>query len=143
HCGSPVPADAGDYCCAGCEAVAALLRTEDLTRYYEIAGGALLPVGATPGARSHAWLEPLLEAQRHASLPTVELDVQGIHCAACVWLMNETFRRRSGGVSLTVNPALGKVRLCWRRELFDLAAWIEAVERFGYQFGPSRKTASA
>ena len=110
HCGRPVPAEAtaSGYCCAGCEAVAALLRAEDLTRYYAIAGGDVLPVGARPAARSHAWLEPLVEAQGGAEIPTVELDVQGIHCAACVWLMNETFRRRPGGVSLTVNPALGQ-----------------------------------
>src|SRR5690348_2267337 len=109
HCGSPVPAEAASdiYCCAGCEAVAALLRDEDLTRYYAIAGGDLFPIGARPAARSHAWLEPLVAAQAQVEIPTVELDVQGIHCAACVWLMNETFRRRPGGVSVTVNPALG------------------------------------
>jgi Cu2+-exporting ATPase len=145
HCGSPVPDNVGTsiYCCAGCEAVAALLRSEELTRYYAIAGGDVLPDGAAPARRSHAWLEPLLDGQRDADTPTLELDVQGIHCAACVWLMNETFRRLPGGVALTVNPALGKARLTWRRGAFEPEAWLDAVERFGYQFGPSRKTASA
>jgi Cu2+-exporting ATPase len=144
HCGRSVPTEVeSNYCCAGCEAVAALLRDEELTRYYAIAGGNVVPVGARPAARSHAWLEPLIAAQGQAEIATVEVDVQGIHCAACVWLMNETFRRRAGGVSLTVNPALGKARLSWRRGAFDPTAWIEAVERFGYQFGPSRKRASA
>jgi Cu2+-exporting ATPase len=138
----PSEARGSAYCCAGCEAVANLLRSEELTRYYAIAGGDVLPVGAAPVARTHAWLEPVLEAQREADVATVELDVQGIHCAACVWLMNETFRRCAGGVALTVNPALGKARLTWRRG-FDPGAWIDAVERFGYQFGPSRKQASA
>jgi Cu2+-exporting ATPase len=145
HCGSPVPDGAGSsiYCCAGCEAVAALLRSEELTRYYAIADGDVIPVGAAPARRSHAWLAPLLDGQRDADTPTLELDVQGIHCAACVWLMNETFRRRPGAVALTVNPALGKARLTWRRGVFEPEAWIDAVERFGYQFGPSRKTGSA
>lgn len=144
HCGSAVPdGGASEYCCAGCEAVAALLREEELTRYYTIAGGDVLPVGGKPGARSHAWLEPLLEAQRDADTCTLDLDVQGIHCAACVWLMNETFRRRGGGLSLTVNPAVGKVHFAWRRGAFDPEAWLDSVERFGYQFGPSRKQASS
>ena len=122
--------------------MAALLRVEGLARYYDLAGGAIAPVGALPVARGHAWLEALLAAQTTSDIQTCELDVQGVHCAACVWLMNETFRRRAGGLAVVVNPALGKVRLTWRRDQFDVAAWIDDVERFGYQFGPSRKTGS-
>jgi Cu2+-exporting ATPase len=123
--------------------VAALLMAEGLTRYYDLAGADIAPIGAAPAARGHAWLEPLLEGQGTAETQTCEVDVQGIHCAACVWLMNETFRRRQGGVAIIVNPALGKARLTWRRGAFDVAGWIDDVERFGYQFGPSRKSPSA
>jgi len=133
------------FCCAGCEAVAGLLAARHLDRYYELADGRLPAIGAAPAARSHAWLEPVLAALEPAgpgALATLELDVQGIHCAACVWLMNETFRREPGAGGITVNPALGKVRVSWRPGTFDLATWIDEVERFGYQFGPSRKTSS-
>jgi Cu2+-exporting ATPase len=150
HCAGPLPAapTAHIYCCAGCEAVAGLLAARGLDHYYDLANGRLPAVGAAPAARSHAWLEPLLAAADAPSpgasiqLSTLELDVQGIHCAACVWLMNETFRRDDGAVGITVNPALGKVRVCWRKGAFDLGAWIADVERFGYQFGPSRKASS-
>jgi len=136
------------FCCAGCEAVAGLLSARGLDRYYDLSGGRLPAVGAVPAARSHAWLEPLLDVIESPpsaapnELASLDLDVQGIHCAACVWLMNETFRRRRGAVGITVNPALGKVRLSWRQGAFDPGAWIEEVERFGYQFGPSRKVSS-
>jgi Cu2+-exporting ATPase len=104
------------------------------------------PVTADAGQRSHTWLEPLLreaEAASSGAVCSVQLDVQGVHCAACVWLMNETFRRRPGAVTVTVNPALGKVKLWWKRGTFDVLAWVRQVEGFGYQFGPSRKEATA
>jgi len=125
--------------------VAALLGERGLTHYYDLAGDRVPSVGAVPGQRGHAWLGPLLAATRAGggSVCTVELDVQGIHCAACVWLMNETFRAREGAVAITVNPALGKVRLAWRRDVLEVADWIADIERFGYQLGPSRKQASA
>ena len=90
--------------------------------------------------RIHAWLEPLLEKALSTSgvLCTRELDVQGVHCAACVWLFEELYRRRRG-TRITVNAALGKVTLCWKRGDFDPVAYLKAVEAFGYQFGPSRK----
>ena len=158
HCGALVPHDAqhARYCCAGCEAVAGLLAERGLSHYYDLAAGQLAPVGAAPTARSHSWLQPIVDGAEgdaaegetpegetpSSRVCTAELDAQGIHCAACVWLMNETFGRRAGGVGIIVNPALGKLRLSWRRGTFDLADWVREVERFGYQFGPSRKTAS-
>lgn len=142
HCHSPVPDGSPwpGFCCGGCEAVHGILQAQGLGRYYALGGGQATPVGAVPEQRSHAWLEPLQGAAEGApsQVCTLELDVQGIHCAACVWLMNELFRRESAGASLTVNPAVGKLRLQWRRG-FDLEGFVSRVESFGYQLGPSRK----
>jgi Cu2+-exporting ATPase len=134
-----------DYCCAGCEVVHRMLVDQGLTRYYALAGTKGAPAPAPKSDRSYAWLEPLVarsEAQPGA-VCVLDLDVQGIHCAACVWLMNELFRRQPGGASLTVNPALGKVRLAWKKGAFDVARFLGEVEGFGYLFGPSRKRPEA
>lgn len=146
HCGSPVPAGSAraDFCCSGCEAVHALLVDQGLTRYYSLAGGQTAPAAEPRKDRSFAWLEPLVaRAEEAGPLCALELDVQGIHCAACVWLMNELFRRQAGGAGLTVNPALGKARLQWKRGAFDVAGFLRTVEDFGYLFGPSRKRPEA
>jgi Cu2+-exporting ATPase len=143
HCHTPIPPELGaaQFCCAGCEAVATLLQDQGLTRYYALAPATLPPVGAVPAHESAVWLEPLLARAETAggALASLDLDVQGIHCAACVWLMNELFRRRGGGAGITVNPARGRVRLCYPHGRFDVAAWIADLERFGYRFGPGRK----
>lgn len=121
-----------------------LLLEQGLGRYYELARGDVAPVATTPAARSHTWLEPLL-AQAEASASEVcalNLDVQGIHCAACVWLMNETWKRQPGAADIVVNPALGKVRLHFKKGSHGLVQWLKDVEAFGYQFGPARKEAS-
>jgi Cu2+-exporting ATPase len=144
HCGSGIPAAAvgARFCCAGCEAVAGLLGDEGLGRYYSLAPAARPAIGAVPAPQSHAWLEPLVAAaQSGGAMAAIELDVQGIHCAACVWLMNQLLRRHHGA-AITVNPAVGKVRLVYRARDFDVAAWVTDVERFGYRFGPSRKGSS-
>jgi len=145
HCGSGVALALATfpYCCAGCQTVAALLRDQHLDRYYALAGSAVRPVGAAPVPHGHAWLDERLAVIERDDAPgtlrSLQLDVQGIHCAACVWLMNETFRR-AGGASITVNPALGKITLAWSPGTFDPRVWVAAVERFGYQLGPSHKT---
>lgn len=147
HCGTPVPDGETNarFCCPGCEAVHDLLLQQGLGRYYQLARGEVTPVSTAPAQRSHTWLEPLVEqAQTTADgdICSLVLDVQGVHCAACVWLMNETFRRHKGAAEITVNPALGKVRLLFKKGQLDLVRWVRDVEGFGYQFGPARKETS-
>ncbi len=69
------------------------------------------------------------------------MDLQGVHCAACVWLLEQLYRREEGGMSLRINPTLGTVDLVWDPTRGDLKQYLAAVERFGYRFGPPRKSA--
>ncbi len=120
-----------------------LLHEQGLDRYYALAGDKVSAV-SEPMPRSHSWLEPLIEKAMatEGQVCSLQLDVQGIHCAACVWLMNETFRRHQGAGDITVNPTLGTVRVHWKKGQLDLERWVKEVEAFGYQFGPARKEGS-
>lgn len=146
HCGNQVPTGSrhAPYCCAGCREVYALIHGEGLGRFYDLGGRDGVPV-QTGADRPRAWLEPLVSdaETRSEGLCRLELDVQGVHCAGCVWLMNELFSRQEGGASLTVNPSLGKVQVLWRKGAFNVDGFLAAVERFGYRFGPSRKEKQA
>lgn len=116
---------------------------QGLGRYYELAGDEVTQAAEAAPA-SHAWLEPLVAQAGEAGGPvcSMQLDVQGIHCAACVWLMNETFKREDGAGHIVVNPALGTVNLSWKAGALDVAKWVKRVEAFGYRFGPARKKTS-
>jgi len=148
HCRNPIPHGAATpFCCRGCATVHALLTAGGLGRYYDLAGESTLPPPSFPDrAASHAWLEPLVEAARSngsSPLGELRLDVQGIHCSACVWLFEELFRRAPGAAQITVNPALGQVALRFDRERFEPERWVRDLESFGYRFGPQRKRSTA
>jgi Cu2+-exporting ATPase len=140
HCGLPVPARGEAFCCAGCAAVHALLVGTGLARFYELGGGRGQPVGAVPEPRPRHWLAGLEERGRLAGTQVrVELDVQGIHCAACVWLIEELWRRHPGALRLRLNPSLGRADMVYDRERLELARFLDEVERFGYRFAPASK----
>jgi Cu2+-exporting ATPase len=90
----------------------------------------------------HKWLE-LIEDARSSDegVTRVELDIQGIHCAACVWLIEELFRRHGGARAgiMSINPALGRIELRVAPE-FELSDWVDSVEGLGYLLGPGRAT---
>ncbi|MCL2725247.1 MAG: heavy metal translocating P-type ATPase metal-binding domain-containing protein [Polyangiaceae bacterium] len=143
HCGTSFnAADGSEFCCKGCEAVYALLRAQDLGRYYDLGGGKGHPVveAASPDRK---WLEPIASGLAESrGISRVLLDVQGVHCSACVWLFAELFRRQPGACGIVVNPGIGSVDITASAE-FPLQTFISGIESFGYRFGPPLKAARA
>src|SRR5438309_349512 len=132
HCLTPVANGGGDFCCTGCSMVYALLRTNGLDRFYELRGKDGWPVtGSQSERRDLRWLEPLEEMlRREAGVGSVVLDIQGLHCAACVWLIETMFLRYAGAHRIVVNPTLGRVNIVADAR-FELRRFIEDIERFG------------
>ncbi len=156
HCGNPLGnfwnKTEGPFCCRGCLNVYQMIHQESLERYYDLKPGSTAP---SPNLRSDsfAWLDRLLSELADSSSssgnsgtaesidPTLhlDLDIQGVHCAACIWLIEELFQRQKAGIVLRINPTLGKVELIWNAEEGDLKVFLAEVEKFGYRLGPSRK----
>jgi Cu2+-exporting ATPase len=142
HCQLPMqPGQDSSFCCRGCESVHALLASAGLNRYYDLGGGSGHPVLDSPV--DHKWLEPIAERlSTQAGLVRVPLDVQGLHCSACVWLFEEMFRREPDGAGILVNSSIGTVELTVGPQ-FPLASYIESLESFGYRFGEANKAREA
>ena len=130
--------DDSGFCCVGCRVVHSLLRRGGLERFYTLRSGPGVPVRHTPRPIA-AWAEPLAARVRESESGTrLALDVQGVHCTGCVWLIEELFRRQTDALDVVVNPALGRVDLKVGSG-FPLLSWLSDVERFGYTFGPARE----
>jgi Cu2+-exporting ATPase len=141
HCGQPAVGDNG-FCCFGCRTVYYALRSSGLMRYYDLRGDRAEPVGELGlERRDRSWLEALEAiAEEPREQRAIALQVQGIRCAACVWLLEQLFARHALGLRLVVNPALGRADLTVARG-FDLRAFVDDVERFGYLVAPASASA--
>ena len=101
-----------------------------------------MPEG-NPARRDSKWLDAIEQGVRSGEGSVrVTLDLQGIHCLGCVWLIDELFRRAPAGDRIVVNPSLGRVDMVVRPD-FDLRGFVRHVERFGYLFGPPVKRDTA
>ncbi len=141
HCGNELDDQAfAPYCCRGCGAVAALISDAHLERYYALRGEVGVPVAEThAGRRDMKWLEAIsarLQAATGAS--RVDLDVQGLSCSACIWLIDTLFARQEGALEIVVNPTLGRASMIVE-PAFDLPGFVREIEKFGYLFGTPRK----
>jgi len=143
HCGLPVPEPNrhGGFCCAGCAVVHEALVAGGLDRFYDLGGGKGQPVGSVPKSADLAWaIEAQAKAPRAGAVAHLSIDVQGIRCAACVWVLQELWRRLDGAISLEINPALGQARLTWDGNRPTLESWVRAISDLGYRAAPASKS---
>ncbi len=126
------------FCCRGCETVFELIHQERFERYYELRTGPVAPP-AELRSDSFAWVDRIVGGDPAATGQThrrMSVDVQGIHCAACVWLLQELGNRMPGGVDITINPSLGRAEIVWDPRVSRVKEYFRRAERFGYRFGP-------
>ena len=131
------------FCCSGCRTVYELLHHAGLDRFYELRGKRAEPVSELrPERRDLKWLEPLeAELATGAGAASMHLDIQGVHCSGCVWLIQKLVARQPDGHGVVVNPSVGTVTLTVGPR-FPLGDWVRQVERFGYLLGPARRRPS-
>ncbi len=139
HCGldaGPAPRHlAGKvFCCAGCEAVWGVLHDEGLDRFYEAGGVGSLAPRQRDEPRVHV-PHPVLDALEAAG--EAGLDVVGMRCASCAWLIEQYLGRRTGVVEVRASYATSTCRLRWDRDRTSLARLLTELERIGYRARPA------
>ncbi|MDI1336589.1 MAG: heavy metal translocating P-type ATPase metal-binding domain-containing protein [Lacunisphaera sp.] len=141
HCGTPLATDAtraSGFCCAGCSYVYRLVHEHGLDGYYRIRDTVVAPADpAVFQPRDYAWLAALQQqAEAGTGTPALTLEVQGISCAGCVWLIEQLFDRQKGALHIETDAQLGRMHLRWTRGVFDAPAFARTLQSFNYLVGP-------
>jgi Cu2+-exporting ATPase len=61
-----------------------------------------------------------------------DLLVQGVHCAACTWLIENSLSKIAGVKSIEVNPVTTRAELRWDPTKTRLTPLLEEIDRIGY-----------
>src|SRR3989344_5588637 len=158
HCGLPLPAGT-DFsvaiegarramCCSGCEAVARAIVDGGLGNYYKFR--------TVPAPTAREIVPEFLRQTAIYDHPEVQksfvrvedehtreaaLILEGITCAACVWLNERHLARLPGVLAVHINYATQRARVTWDERRIHLSDILQAVSRIGYlahPFDPGR-----
>ena len=147
HCGAGLIDDrmrTTGFCCAGCSYVYRLIHEHGLAGYYRIKDDITAPADAAVfQPRDYVWLDEAQKAAEagQAPIPELALDVQGISCAGCVWLIERIFQQQPGAREAIVNAQYGTIRLRWFRGEFRASDFARKLQGFGYLVGPAGESA--
>jgi P-type Cu2+ transporter len=163
HCGLPIPVGVDltvriaeqprAMCCEGCRAVAEAIVANGLEAYY-LNRDSLpeSPREARPDILDSLSLYDQAEFQKtfvRALGPHEQeaaLVLEGITCAACVWLNEQHVARLPGVLAVEVNYTTRRARVRWDNRQIALSQILKAINEIGYRahpFDPARQEAVA
>lgn len=153
HCGLPVPPGA-DYaveidgavqpmCCLGCQAVAQAIVDGGLVDFYRYRTAASPQArGLVPGELQELALYDREDLQQSfvekqaGEVREASLILEGIVCAACVWLNERHVRALPGVLEFSVNYSTHRARVRWDNQRIRLSDILEAISAIGYHAHP-------
>ncbi len=148
HCLAPLPAReavreeiAGReraFCCGGCRGAYRLIHEEGLDRYYAERRWTEIGPAAPAAVDPAAFQDAVREVEGGAEL---DLLIDGIRCASCVWLNERILARTPGVLSARVSYATHRARVRFDPARASVAALLERIGTAGYAPRPWSDTA--
>jgi len=150
HCALPLPPTevvaaeiAGQsqaFCCNGCRSVCEAIYSAGLEGFYQRTPDDTL-LGPPPELPRELALYDLDEVQEEfvndlGELREINLLVEGIHCAACVWLIENSLHSMPGIADARVNLSGRKLHLKWDNSRRKLSSIIGRLGQIGYTAVP-------
>ncbi len=145
HCGQTLPAgpfleiiDGKDlfFCCQGCLSVCKYIYNANLGGYYEKRNANRPQKPPELPDNYMAINEDPRLVKDYGNLKEASLIIEGIHCSACIWLIEKVIGGIDGVSSAGVNFSNNRAKVRWQGEKTSLKEIIRSIASFGYNAIP-------
>ncbi|HPH18503.1 MAG TPA: heavy metal translocating P-type ATPase metal-binding domain-containing protein, partial [Haliscomenobacter sp.] len=141
HCSEPLPTipipfDEKSFCCEGCRTVYEILNTNGLCQYYAIDETAGISLRGKR-REEYAFLDDPEVLKRlvqfsDGKTTRITLFLPQIHCASCIWLLENLYKLSDGVQSSQVNFLKRELHLVFSEEYTSLRKIAELLASLGY-----------
>jgi Cu2+-exporting ATPase len=159
HCGLPVPDNLNLFvtidgkeepvCCAGCQAVAKAILDAGYQDFYKYrtnptpTGQEIVPdfIQKTKVYDNPAIQKRFVRCEGE-HVREAALILEGITCAACIWLNEQHLRSLPGVLEVQINYSNHRARVRWDESRIHLSEILQAVSQIGYiahPYDPARQ----
>lgn len=147
HCGEPIPVGTAypihlpgqdrPACCRGCQAVAQTIIDSGNADYYRLRTDLPKTPEAALEELKQLKLYDLPEVQQsfvksEGDIREANLILEGIVCAACIWLNERHLRQLPGVLAADINFSTHRARVRWDNGRVQLSHILQAVQEIGY-----------
>lgn len=144
HCGEDckdeiLHFDGKEFCCTGCQLVYEVLNENDLCNYYDIAENpGLSQKDLSKRDNRFDYLDDAdvikkLVDFRNGAETHITFNIPLIHCASCIWLLENLHKLHEGVVSGRVDFIKKKVQVKFLQDKISLKDLVKLLSRIGYE----------
>lgn len=153
HCGLPVPSgtrysavvldESRAMCCQGCQAVAEAIVANGLVDYYRYRTE--LPQNVEDLVPDelrelmlydHPEVQKSFVSQAPGDYKEASLILEGITCAACIWLNERHLKQLQGIQQVSINYTTHRARIIWDENQIKLSDILIEIRKLGYHAHP-------
>ena len=150
HCGLPVPialyeaAADFQFCCTGCEVAYETIRDCGLDDYYKFRDRltdvrkSACGAGNTYKSYDTDAFQSRLVSSTEGGYCSIDFRLEGVHCAACVWLVERLPYITEGVVEARLSLGSSRARIVWDPTKISLSTIARQLDRLGYAPHPAR-----
>lgn len=142
HCGAdcgkhPIMWDDKAFCCHGCKTVYQILNEKNLDKYYEIQPMSGIKIDQQDLGSTYAFLDneeiigQILEFS-DGGIGKIELFIPAIHCASCIWLLENLHTIHPGIIQSHVNFPKKKVSITFKEKELSVRQVVEMLASIHY-----------
>ncbi|MCP4993806.1 MAG: heavy metal translocating P-type ATPase, partial [Gammaproteobacteria bacterium] len=128
------------FCCTGCKSVCEAIYAAGLEGFYQrtLEGEQLAPPPELPKELALYDMDEVQEefVDSLGEVRDIHLLVEGIHCAACVWLIENSLQALPGILEARVNLSGRRLHVKWDHSQLKLSTIIKRLGRIGYAATP-------
>lgn len=142
HCGEdcgshPVIWDDKPFCCHGCKTVYQILNEKKLDKYYEIHPMSGIKVETATVGNKYAYLDldeikEKLLGFSDGDVSKVTLFIPTIHCASCIWLLENLYTINPAIIASNVNFPQKKATITFNNKQISLRQLVELLVSIHY-----------
>lgn len=123
------------FCCNGCKQVFYLLNDKGYGEFYEKLGKNNLSPASNLKEFSKENTQNLYKNYVKTTddgFNEIYIIIEGIHCAACVWLNEKALFNHPGIIEATINASTHKAKIIWDENTTNLSKIFNLINSIGY-----------
>jgi Cu+-exporting ATPase len=132
-----------NFCCNGCQGVYHLLKEDGLDGFYEKMGNNTIapPIQVDDDITKfdRESFENKYVKLDENGYKKIDLIIEGIHCAACIWLNEKILLDTNGIIDANINFTNNKAVIIWDGNILSLSQIITKIRSIGYNAYPYDK----
>ena len=134
HCQNNTPTAEDKFCCKGCETAYQIINKIGLGNYYNLRKIDEKTRKIKPEITEKINVAEFVESKNGVN--SIFLAIDGLHCSACVWLIESILQRQEDVIEARINLTKKYLSLKWRKSPETANDLINLIHEIGYKLFP-------